>query len=278
MFLPRFGASSIQFSQIRGKLSKPQLPPELDDGGTICGLCANFDQNQKNFDTSVGGGFTVLLSGQVLNSGSPINNVPFGISRVCLAALAGSDFSGSITLSGTTVDRDTRVETPADSEVIPISALTVDGSSVDSNGNVVHDFTDLYMSSKWFKGDVNITTTDVDLSDVDIFAIAFDQVDDNSRKIVGTFNTTTDITNDSAFLDEYLYAVVFVDNKVRLRKISEHHIAAGSPVSKYRLRENGLNEILLQSDGVFVDIHFGPAAQKYFENYRMDVYMHVAFE
>jgi hypothetical protein len=87
---------------------------------------------------------------------------------------AGSDVVGDITVTGTTVDRNTGVETPADTDTITIDAVSTDNSTTDARSNPIHELVDAYITSKWFTGAVVFSTADVNLSDVDIYHCSFE--------------------------------------------------------------------------------------------------------
>lgn len=239
-------------------------------------LSVYIEKNQRNLDENIHGGFLSIATAQPLNSGAPIN-ATIGISRVFLLLNAGSDFTGTITITGTSVDRDTGAETGSDTEDIPVDALTTDNSDTDANGNTRHKIVGGYLSSKWWKGAIVISTTDVTLTDVDVWQISYEQVDDEAALELNTFDLKYKITNTAAWLNSYLYTVELISGrKATISIVAEIELtAADSEVNTlYRQRKSNLNKIINGScDGLWVENFFGPAAQSYFEDVSIKVWV-----
>jgi hypothetical protein len=236
------------------------------------------ERNQRQLDEKVQGTFTQYVNASALNSGSPINYT-HGLSKIFVVVNAGSDFAGTITLTGTTVDRETGVETGADTENITIDALTTDTSDTDAESNVRHAFSGAYITNKWFKGAVAISTADVTLTDVDVWGIAFEQIDDTPRLLLQTFNSSFTVTNTAAWFYAYLYTLVVTaaTKKCTLaRSTSLELSAADSETAAYRLRKGNLGVVLDGSkDGFWYGLFMGPNVQNYFDDIALDVWFDV---
>jgi hypothetical protein len=235
----------------------------------------DFPLNNKTDLNSLHGGIHISTAGQsgiVLNSGQTITDT-IGISKIMLVVNAGTDLAGDITITGTSVDRETAAETGADTDVIPITALTTDGSTTDSNGNIVHSFTGAYISSKWFKGAITLSTTDVDLTDIDVYQVAFEQFNDCPDIIIETLDATYTTTNNSAELDCYLYSVEVTDSVCDIELLATLTHETGQTTDFFRKRIGNIAKALDGStDGIFIDLFLNPSAQTYFASFTSKVW------
>lgn len=202
-----------------------------------------------------------------LGTSDPLDSVPTnivvskGTGKILIVLNAGSDVAGSMTVTGTSVDRETGATTPADTDVITVDTLSTDTSSTDANGNTVHGFSDAYITSKWFTGSVTISTGNLTLTDVDTYHVSFEQFDDNPTYTIQTMDSNLFTTGAAAEFDAYLYtltvsgskAVVFNQSSLHVGAIGETAIA-----NKYwRLRRGNINKPMDGStDGCWVDIHY----------------------
>jgi len=217
---------------------------------------------------------TALATGESLSSGSPID-VTGGLSKLVFVVNAGSDLAGTMTITGTSVDRNTGAETASDTDDITVDAVTTDASTTDANSNVVHDYTGAYISSKWFFGDVQITTADLTLTDVDIYQVSFEQFGDQASAVVNAIDVTAEANNTAAWADIYFYALNVTGDKCNIAAITDMHItAAESEADKYyRLRRGNLATALDgTSDGIWIDCILGPAAQSYWEDINVKIW------
>ena len=214
-------------------------------------------------------------SGIVLNSGQTITD-DFGTSKALFVVNAGVDTAGTFTITGTSVDRNTGAETASDTEVITIAGLTTDSSTTDSNGNPVHAFSNAYMSSKWWKGTITLSTTTVELSDIDIYQCGFEQFNDIGELTIETVDLTYTTLNTTAEMDAYCYAVEVSNGVATITKISELHHATGQNDAVYRKRQGGINKDLdTTTDGIFFDIFTLPASQEYFAGFSANIWANV---
>jgi hypothetical protein len=173
------------------------------------------DQNQRFLEEEVHGGFQNIVTADTLDS---------------------------ITVTGTSVDRDSGAETGADTDTVSIDGVTTDASDTDADGNTRHSFTNAYITSKWFKGSVTLTTADVDLSDVDIYYISFEQWNDQPEIELDTLDITATATNAAAWLYAYLYTVVPEGDTVTITRVASIDLPAAEVTANrsYRLRRSNL--------------------------------------
>ncbi len=216
------------------------------------------EQNQKNLDEHWLGELLSLSTADSLSTGVDIT-VTNGISKIAVIIIAGSDTAGTITVTGTSVDRDTGVEVGADTDTLTISGVSVNTPGTDGGGNVTHDIVNGYLTSKWFKGSVTLSTTDVTLTDVNTYSIVFDQFDDNPSIQVNTFDFKGLTSNVDAAFYGHLYTVVVTGDTFVLNKVASLSIDAAdvSTNKYYRLRKSSLaTTINGVTDGVFASLNF----------------------
>ena len=237
------------------------------------------EQNARNLDEHVFGSLTILATAQPLDSGNNIPVVP-GISKLLIVLNAGSDFDdGSITVTGTSVNRVTGATTALDTDTITVNALTTDSSGTDAQGNTTWGFAGAYITSKWFDGisGVTLSTTDLTLTDVDVYGIAFDQFNDQDGVVIETFDVTAKATNSNAWCYHYLYHVEPTTGDKcdigLIASVSADSLAANQANKYFRLRRGSLAHVINGStEGVFLDMHWGPNSLSYWES--MTVTMH----
>lgn len=228
------------------------------------------EKNQRNLDENVWGFFNNLSLANALDSVNPINDTA-GCHRILLVINAGSDLSGTITITGNTRDRtDTTSLTVADTEDIVISALTTDNTSLDSNGNTIHEYDNVYMTDKWFEGAIVISTTDVTLTDVDVFGCLYHQFDSYKLITLNTLDFTGKCTNTAAWFNSHFYVITSNGSKAYdINDVAPHEITAAiSDANEGYRRRKVINQLIdgNAGDGVWLEIFFGPAASAYWED------------
>jgi hypothetical protein len=229
------------------------------DGETAIALQAYDAEPARAARGNVHGGILALATAQPLNA-VPTNLVfTTGIGKFFLIVNAGSDTTGTVTVTGDSVDRDTGVITRGDTETLTLAGLSTDTSSTDANGNVIYGFDNGYLTSKWFTGSITLSTTNLTLTDVDVWHCSFEQFNDSPVMTINTFDINLLATNAAAEFDGYLYSVENASGVLTLTLLSELHVGtAGEPVianKYYRLREGNLDKALDGStDGVFVNL------------------------
>lgn len=216
----------------------------------------------RGSETNWNGGLLALATAQPLDSVPTDIVVTKGIGKILIVVNAGSDLAGDITITGTSVDRDTGNTTPADTDTITVDALTTDNTTTDANGNTVHGFAGAYISSKWFEGTVTLSTVDLTLTDVDVYHISFEQFNDSPNIVLDTLDANIFTTNVNAEFDAYLYDLhINGGDKCTIENHASVHVGAvGMPAlaNRYeRLRRGNINEPLDgTTDGIWVDVHY----------------------
>lgn len=220
------------------------------------------------------GGLLPLATGAALNS-SPVDiDVTTGQGKLVLVLNAGSDISGTITVTGTSVDRDTGATTASDTDDIVVDALTTDAADTDANGNARHSLTGAYITSKWFTGAVTISTADTTFTDVDVYHMSFEQVNDAPAYALATLDMNSQANNTLAELDVYLYAAVVTGSKVNVTREGSLNLTGVTADRIYRNRVGNIGKAMDgRTDGFWVDL-FNKSANK-IENLTMKVWVTV---
>jgi hypothetical protein len=235
----------------------------------------DFPLNTKTSLDSLHGSLLINNSedGIILNSGQDIIG-DGGISKLMAVVLAGTDLVGSFTITGTSVNRNTGVETPADSEIVNVNGLSIDTSTIDSNGNQVHNYSNAYLSTKWWKGTLTFSTTDLDLTEIRFAQLSFEQFNDSPGMTVNSFDANYIISNTNAVMDAYLYTVVVSGSVVTVTNIASlHHDSGEFADASFRKRIGNLDTDLDGlTSGVFVDLYLKPDALQYFSSFTMKIW------
>lgn len=218
----------------------------------------------RGSESNVHGGILSLATAQAISTGVPTGTINTGIGKLFIVVNAGTVLTGSFTITGTTIDRNTGVETGSDTDVVTLNGLiTTDGTTTLGGGKTfpIHSLSNAFMSSKWFTGGVVISTTDANLSDFDVYHCSFEQFNDTPEIELDTFDVNLLATNTSAELDGYLYSVVNNSGILAITAEAEIHLGADgiTPIADkyYRLRRGNIaKDLTCTSDGVFVDLHF----------------------
>lgn len=229
------------------------------------------EENQRNLDQHVWGFFRIENTGVALDSGTPIN-YSVGCHRILIVVNAGTDLAGTLTITGTTIDRnDSNNTTPGDTEDIVISGLTTNASTTDAEGNAIHSYTTVYMSDNWFQGAITITTTDLTLTDVDTFGVLYHQFDSFKQTTIHTLDFTGQATNANAWFYAYLYFITRQDGAKTydITKKANLDIPQATTIANegYR-RRKCICELIdcYDGDGVWLEIYFGPSASTYWHD------------
>jgi len=214
-------------------------------------------------ETNLHGGLLATNTAAALGPATPANDIAVskGIGKIMIVVNAGSDLSGTITITGESIDRDTGASTGADTDTITVDAVSIDGSDTDSNGNTRHSFTDAYISSKWFTGAVVLSTSTLNLSDVDVYHVSFEQMNDQTALTLKTFDVNLFTTNVAAEFDAYLYCLEVTAGKCSITRCASLNVGADGETAianKYwRLRRGNIAQALDGStDGLWADLHY----------------------
>jgi len=227
------------------------------------------EQPSRNFNHQIHGAFEAALTGGAVSNGSP-QVVSSGLSKLLFVVNAGADVNGTLTVTGTAVDRNSQTRTPGATEDITIDTLTTDNSTTDAQGNTIHGFENAYVTSSWYLGSITLSTTDLNLSDIDVYNVGFEQVNDAPVLTLTTIDTTLLTTNASAWFYEYFYILeVNGSKKCTITMSASLELPVGDTVADrvYRLREGNIDvDIDGTTDGFWIEVFFGPAAASYFDN------------
>lgn len=243
-------------------------------GRFVVPLTSYIESPQKFTQQDIHGGIDALTTADTLNSSTPIS-VSKMSGKLLFVVNAGSDLVGSLTISGTSVNRDTGVETGSDSESIPIDGASTDNSDTDANSNPRHDIENGYISSKWWTGSITISTTDLNISDVDVYHISFEQCDDFPTVTIDTIDVNAYATNASAWLYVYLYSVVVSGSTVTIAREASIELPASKVYANtYARARRGSLDVSLDGsrDGLFVNLFLGPSNQTYWEDLTLKVW------
>jgi hypothetical protein len=215
----------------------------------------------RGSETSLDGAFLSIATGQPLNSVPTDLVVSKGTGKIIVVVNAGSDFAGDITVTGTSVDRDTGATTGSDTDTLTIDALTTDDSDTDTNGNIRHAFTGAYITSKWFTGTVTLSTTNLTLTDVDVYHVSFEQFDGTTNITLDTFDANILTTNVNAEFDAYLYSILVTGDKCNIVREASLNVGVDGETAiadrYWRLRRGNINKVIDgTTDGTWVDVHY----------------------
>lgn len=146
-------------------------------------------------------------------------------------------------------------------DTLTIDALTTDDSDVDANGNPRHAFTGAYITSELFTGSITLSTTDLTLTDVDVYHIAFEQFNDVPSVTIEAFETFLLTTNVLAEFDAYLNSIIVTGDKCDITMEADLHVGAeGIPAvadRRWTLRRGLLGVALDGStDGAWAEIYY----------------------
>lgn len=227
-------------------------------------------------ETNLHGGLLSLSTADAVDTVPTTYNVSKGIGKILFVVNAGTDLSGTLTVSGTVVDRETGAS-GADTDDVAIEGLSTDNSTTDGNGNTVHDFRNAYITSKWFHGTVTMSTSDLTISDIDTYHVSFEQFNDVPYVRVQTFDINALITNAGVELDAYLYALTVSGSTCNITNEADLHVGTDGftgIANKYeRLRRGNIGKSLVTShDGVWVDVFYSNPASAYVEDLTIKIW------
>ena len=223
----------------------------------------------RSSETSLDGAFILLTAGTIasptptqLGPATPANDVSIskGTGKIVVVVVAGSDFDGEITVTGTSVDRDTGATTGADTDTITVDAITTDTSDTDTNGNARHAFTGAYITSKWFVGTVVLSTTTLNCT-IYAYHVSFEQFDDTADITLDTFDANILTTSVNAEFDAYLYSIEVTGDKCDITREASLNVGSGGETALanryWRLRRGNINKAIDgTTDGTWVDVHY----------------------
>lgn len=237
-----------------------ELRDRVEVGGNLVVITSYDSFPERTSESNMWGGIFKMVDADTLSNGNPVN-FTVGVGRLFLSLNAGADFTGTMTITGTSVNPATGAETPADTEVITVDTLTTDSSTTDGNGNIKHGFTDAYISSKVWTNATTISTTDINISDIDVYDIAAIQYNGEENMSVTSFGCSLFCTSVNAEFDAYLYHISTHEQKTDMILVADVHVGTNGPAAVadryYRLSRSSLGEPVDGSDeGIFVDVFY----------------------
>ena len=215
----------------------------------------------RGSETNWNGAFQSLITSQALDTSPTDITVSKGTGKFVTIINAGSVVTGTINVYGDSVNRDTGAITSADTDALTIDTLSTNSSTTDANSNVVHMYEDAYITSKWFTGTVVLSTPDLTLTDVDVYHVSFEQMNDKPNLTLNTFDASLFTSNVNAEFDAYLFTLHVTGDKCEIHNEGGLHVGnVGLPAlaSKYwRLRQGSINDAIDgTTDGLWVDVHY----------------------
>jgi len=234
----------------------------------------------RNTETNYHGGLLALATGQALGPATPANDITVtkGIGKLLIVVNAGTDLAGTITITGTVVNRETGAS-GADTDTITVDAVTTDTSSTGgkAGGATIHAFSGAYISSKWFQGSVVLSTSTLNLSDVDVYHVSFEQFNDASNITLETLDANLFTTNANAEFDAYLYSIEVTGSKATIAVQASLHVGTDgftAIANKYcRLRRGNINKALDgATDGIWIDVWYLNIANTYCQDVGIKVW------
>jgi hypothetical protein len=237
------------------------------------------DKKSRSGELNVHGGISPLVTAQSLDATPTDISLTAGIGKLLIVVNAGADLGEDLTVTGTTVDRNTGVETPSDTNVITIGSLTTDASTTDSGGNPVYSFSNAYITSNWFSGAVTISTSELSLTDVDVYQVSFEQLNDEPSAKIQTLDFNAYATNSSAALYAHMYSLILsAPNVCTISSITDIELDSADVTANkyYRLRRGQLDvDIDGTTDGFWLDIYLDPAVSVYWEDINAKVWAEI---
>jgi hypothetical protein len=256
----------------------PEAPTIVQESArTVIPLDIYVDQPERLQEQDIHGALRAITTGAALDPATPIN-ITKGHGKIYIVLNAGSDVTGTIHVYGTIVDRYTGNTTAGFAEVLTVTALSTDNSTTDADGNTIHDLVDGYITSQWFTGAVAISASGCTFTDVDVYHVSFEQMNDLPRLRIDTFDVTVFTSNASAWVYAYLYTVLVTGQKANIQRIATLSIPSGTAVANrfWRLRRGALGqEIDGTKDGFFVDFTPGPSPNQYVQDMTCKIWVAV---
>jgi hypothetical protein len=233
-------------------------------------LSTYIDKPVRGKEISQFGGMEKILDAGSFSSGTP-DTATNGCGRLVFSIIAGSDLVGDVLITGDTVDRNTGAITAGDTETITLSGASTDTSDTDAQGNQRHAFSGAYITTKWFQCAITISTTEVDVSDFDLWNIAYHQFGDTPTSVeIDTFDFTGLPTNTAAWLYGYIYSLEKTNGTCVIERLGSIELPASvidAANVHYRRKFGNIAKTLDPStDGFWIDLFPGPTNQTYWED------------
>ena len=228
------------------------------------------------------GGFNLLGTGLVDQSAGTTLNVTKGIGKAVITVNSGTGLAGSFIVTGDSVDRDTGAITVGDSETILMDwgVVSVNNNGTDADGNATWDLDKCYITTKWFKGTVNIAGGVGTKCTISVYHCSFESLHNATSGTIDALDVNVYTTNANAWYYGYLYHVDVLEAAYlcNVKPVTNVSIPSGTAIAgKYwRLRRSELDLTLATTRaGVFLNMFHGPSPQQYLQDLEWKVWAKV---
>lgn len=238
-------------------------------------MAAYVEKVQKNQDVQFHGDLKLQAADQPLNSSVNVTFIK-GTGKLMIVPELGTDPVGVIHVHGTRVDRNTNSQEQGYIENITITELCTDASGDDAFGHHVWNFSDCYITKQWFVDQVNISTTNVDLTNLSAYHISFEQANDRLFRL-NTADLNYYVINANAEIYSHFYVVNVTANGNDTSRVDVYSPLFYDRVSheafEYYRARSLINLTLDGSeDGFFFSFDFLPNAKQDFEQFDFKIW------
>jgi hypothetical protein len=241
-----------------------------------------WEQNQKTGLNTLGGGLTLLSGADTLSNGVPIQ-VTKNNSKLLFVINSAGDAQGTIKITGTRWSPLLGTKTAAFEEELVIDGVSLDNTTTTTNGTTKWDIENAFISSNYFQGTVDIETTDLNLTDVDVYSIWYYENPGIDKFTLDGVNLSGSPNNLSAAMDNIVYSVLGNEDgsqKISISPTSHIEILTTDVVDADGMlayTRVGFTEYPGDStpdnSGLFTNTAFYPGAQSYWESISLDIWV-----
>jgi len=223
----------------------------------------------RNSQENVHGDLTSISTGGDINAGdiTLTADTDWGLGKMVIVSNGVAE-TGTITITGTEVDRNSGAETASQVSTVVIDTTTTDAGGTDANSQTTHSLTNAYITDKWFTGTANIilSQTAGSLTDIDIYHCSFEQFGDVRSINLRSVDIKV-LCDDSvaASLSSHMYTVDVTGDKVDILPVASI-VRTSDFVSgqQYRLRRGDIDiELDGRTDGIFVNLSYLGSPSKF---------------
>ena len=223
----------------------------------------------RNSQENVHGDLTSISTGGDINAGdiTLTADTDWGLGKMVIVSNGVAE-TGTITITGTEVDRNSGVETASQVSTVVIDTTTTDAGGTDANSQTTHSLTNAYITDKWFTGTANIVLSQTagSLTDIDIYHCSFEQFGDVRSINLRSIDIKV-LCDDStgASLSAHMYKVDVTGDKVDILPVASI-VRTSDFVSgqQYRLRRGDIDiELDGRTDGIFVNLSYLGSPSKF---------------
>jgi len=242
------------------------------------------EKNQRTGVQTFLGGLSQLVTGGNVNSAANMA-VNTSCSRLLFVINSAGDANGTITITGTQYSEETKLLTPNATETITINGVSTDGTANTSLGTPKYDFDNAYLSTHYFTGNCSVSTTDVNLTNVNAYAACIRQKPLLNAFKIASVSVCAQPTNVAAELDLITYTVAEerAEKRVSIHPVDHLQIDGDIPV----VRTNNIIHVGRSNvtpwldtpcyEGFFINLGFYPAGQQYWEQVEITAWVLMRF-